>query len=193
MGRAARQALSAIKNLKRAERNPLSGVLALNKKDANGTANGGFGWNRLSGDGEKKAHQGNDFAAEVGTPVFAVESGKVIILPKSGSYGYQVIIDHGNGIYTQYAHLDAEVIDRKIGNNSKRERVFIFKDKDGSSRELKSGDTIKAGDQIGAVGRSGNVPKNGRSHLHFEVRYGNDGRDPAKRTLINPMYYLPLD
>lgn len=86
-------------------------------------------------------HTGADFAAPHGTPVFAAADGKVVGSKSGGSYGSHVVIDHGNGKYTLYAHL--------------------------SSRNVWAGQSVKAGDKIGAVGSTGN---SSGPHLHLELR-----------------------
>ncbi|TXH34403.1 MAG: hypothetical protein E6Q98_18755 [Rhodospirillaceae bacterium] len=49
--------------------------------------------------------------------------------------------------------------------------VFVFEDKDGQEKELKSGDSVMAGTRIGAVGHTGNAG-GGKAHLHLEIRDG---------------------
>lgn len=85
-------------------------------------------------------HTGLDFAAPVGTPVFAAMSGTVVEAGWGGSYGNYVLVKHGNGHSTMYAHLNT------IGAGV--------------------GQSVSAGQQIGTVGTSGNVTG---AHLHFEV------------------------
>ena len=94
-------------------------------------------------------HEGIDIAAPRGTPVKAVADGLVIAsgqgLDGFSRYGRIVILDHGNGVRTIYAH------------NKKN--------------NVRSGACIRTGDVIGEVGNSGNATG---SHLHFEIRkYGN--------------------
>jgi hypothetical protein len=83
----------------------------------------------------------------------------------SKTYASQVVIDHGNGVYTQSAHLD--------------------------STSVEPGDTVKAGQEIGTVGTSGNTPKQGDPHLHFEVRSGSSAPRVSGGTVIDPMKVLP--
>jgi murein DD-endopeptidase MepM/ murein hydrolase activator NlpD len=181
-----REAELAIRYLQPAEVNPLSGPLVLLKKEEGGT--GTFGYSRMDEFGNPKKHGGVDLVAPEGSPVYAIKPGEVIIERKSETYGYQVIIDHGNRLYSQYAHMDGKIVRRK-NQSGGSDLVFVFKDKDGQAKELKSGDSVMAGTQIGAVGHTGNAG-GGKAHLHLEIRYGNNGVDPNTRVLINPMYFL---
>lgn len=85
-------------------------------------------------------HQGIDLVAPAGTPVRATAPGKVVFAGKDGRYGRTVVIDHGAGTMTRYAHL------KKI--------------------ETKKGKRVDRGDLIGRVGKSGNASG---PHLHYEV------------------------
>jgi murein DD-endopeptidase MepM/ murein hydrolase activator NlpD len=86
-------------------------------------------------------HSGADFTAPEGTAVRAVHAGTVLIGGAGEAYGNHVILNHGDGTYTLYAHL--------------------------SSITVSAGATVAAGDTIGAVGSTGN---SSGPHLHFEVR-----------------------
>ncbi|MDP1602808.1 MAG: peptidoglycan DD-metalloendopeptidase family protein [Legionella sp.] len=89
----------------------------------------------------KKMNQGVTFFAGEGAPVYAVYSGKIVFSDWLNGYGLLLIIDHGQGFMTLYAH-----------NQS------LFKHK---------GTTVLQGQQIAAVGHSGGIKQNG---LYFEVR-----------------------
>ncbi|MFC8427149.1 transglycosylase family protein [Streptomyces sp. NPDC057253] len=91
----------------------------------------------------KGYHTGVDFAVPTGTTVKAVAAGKVVASGWGGSFGYQVVIRHGDGRYTQYAHL--------------------------SAISVKAGQSVGAGQRIGRSGSTGNSTG---PHLHFEVRTG---------------------
>ena len=91
----------------------------------------------------KGYHTGVDFAVATGTSVKAVAAGRVVSSGWAGSFGYQVVIRHGDGRYTQYAHL--------------------------SAISVKSGQGVGAGQRIGRSGSTGNSTG---PHLHFEVRTG---------------------
>ncbi len=92
-----------------------------------------------------RGHTGIDYMANVGTPVMAAASGRVVITSGgwSGGYGNQVVIDHGGGRATRYAHL--------------------------SSFNISAGDTVSKG-QI--IGYSGNTGRSTGPHLHFELIIG---------------------
>lgn len=91
----------------------------------------------------KGYHTGVDFAVPTGSTVKAVASGKVVSSGWAGSFGYQVVIRHSDGRYTQYAHL--------------------------SAISVKSGQSVGGGQRIGRSGSTGNSTG---PHLHFEVRTG---------------------
>ncbi|MEU0132861.1 LysM peptidoglycan-binding domain-containing M23 family metallopeptidase [Streptomyces sp. NPDC006296] len=94
-------------------------------------------------------HTGSDFQAASGTSVRSVGEGTVVSAGWSGSYGNEVVIQHSDGMYSQYAHL--------------------------SSLEVSAGQTVTGGQQIGLSGSTGNSTG---PHLHFEIRtgpaYGSD-------------------
>ncbi|MFF7450245.1 MULTISPECIES: transglycosylase family protein [unclassified Streptomyces] len=91
----------------------------------------------------KGYHTGVDFAVATGTTVKAVAAGQVVSSGWAGSFGYQVVIRHADGRYSQYAHL--------------------------SAISVKSGQGVGAGQRIGRSGSTGNSTG---PHLHFEVRTG---------------------
>ncbi|MFD5769852.1 peptidoglycan DD-metalloendopeptidase family protein [Streptomyces sp. NPDC127049] len=94
-------------------------------------------------------HTGADFIASSGTTVRAVGAGTVVSAGWSGAYGNEVVIQHADGNYSQYAHL--------------------------SSLAVSSGQSVSGGQQIGLSGSTGNSTG---PHLHFEIRtspsYGAD-------------------
>ena len=97
----------------------------------------------------KSTHTGLDISAVTGTDIKVVADGTVISAGYSGSYGYLVKVDHGNGLETWYAHT--------------------------SKMYVKKGDTVKAGDVIAAVGSTGNSTG---PHLHLEIRVNGETVDP---------------
>ncbi|MFF8912952.1 peptidoglycan DD-metalloendopeptidase family protein [Streptomyces sp. NPDC015032] len=94
-------------------------------------------------------HTGVDFPVPTGTSVKAVGSGTVVSAGWGGAYGYQIVIRHSDGRYSQYAHL--------------------------SALHVREGRHVSAGQRIGRSGSTGNVTG---PHLHFEIRtgpgYGSD-------------------
>jgi len=93
-------------------------------------------------------HNGVDLASSQGTPIMAAAGGKVIIAMQggwNGGYGNYVVISHGNGMQTLYAHLN--------------------------SVSVSAGDTVSQGKVIGGMGTTG---KSTGVHLHFEVRGGTN-------------------
>ena len=98
----------------------------------------------------KTMNQGVTFFAAEGTAVHAVYSGRVVFSDWLRGYGLLLIIDHGNGLMTLYAHNQA-----------------LFKNK---------GTTVAQGEQIAAVGHTGGLKENG---LYFEVRQRGKAVSPA--------------
>lgn len=99
--------------------------------------------------GDPRFHAGLDLRARAGTPVYAAAEGVVAASEASGAYGNVVILDHGGGLRTLYAHH--------------RENL------------VRSGERVRRGQPIGLVGRSGNATGD---HLHFEVRWKDGTVDP---------------
>lgn len=109
-----------------------------------------YGYSRLTG-ASTIAHKGTDFRAATGTPVYAMNSGKVAFTDYLRNYGNTIIIDHGLGLLTIYMHLSE--IDVKVGNRAEKRQLIG-----------KSGDT---GYVLGP-------------HLHVTVRINNISIDPLK-------------
>ncbi len=99
--------------------------------------------------GYERLHAGVDISAPSGTEIFAAGSGKVIGAGVAGGYGNRIIIDHGGGLATLYAHL--------------------------SRMSVAVGDSVVAGDLIGYVGSTG---LSTGPHLHFETRENGTPVDP---------------
>ncbi|GAA3505086.1 hypothetical protein GCM10019016_121990 [Streptomyces prasinosporus] len=91
----------------------------------------------------KGYHTGIDFPVPTGTSVKSVAAGRVVSAGWEGSFGYQVVVRHADGRYSQYAHL--------------------------SAISVRSGQPVVAGQRIGRSGSTGN---SSGPHLHFEVRTG---------------------
>jgi murein DD-endopeptidase MepM/ murein hydrolase activator NlpD len=77
------------------------------------TTGGNFGRRRILNGQTRSPHAGVDFPAATGTPVFASQSGRVVLAEELYYSGNTVVLDHGFGIYTLYAHLSA--IESKVG------------------------------------------------------------------------------
>ncbi len=116
-----------------------------------------FGYRRDPINGRGKRHAGIDFSAPSGTTVRAAGSGVVVKAETTGGYGRLIVIDHGRGFVSRYAHL--------------------------SSMKVRVGERILAGERIGAVGSSGRVTG---PHLHFEIRVLGTAIDPAPFLHIGP-------
>lgn len=101
----------------------------------------GFGWRKDPFTGENRFHYGIDLASEEGTPVKATMSGTVLISDTQAGYGNRVVLDHGHGFVTVYAHNRNNLV--------------------------KPGDWVKKGSTVAEVGSSG---RSTGPHLHFEVR-----------------------
>jgi len=110
---------------------------------------GGFGERIDPFSGEGAMHTGVDISAPTGTPVHATADGIVTMAGWSSGYGQLVIVNHGGGYETYYAHL--------------------------SRFTVVEGQEVRRGDQVGAVGSTGRVTA---PHLHYEVRIGGNPVNP---------------
>ena len=109
-----------------------------------GVVSSSFGAPRGAG-----THQGIDFSAPRGTKVIATADGVVAFAGRSGDYGRTVVIEHGDGWETRYAHLH---------------RIRV-----------EEGDRVRRGRALGTVGHSGNARG---AHLHYELRRNGVPIDP---------------
>jgi murein DD-endopeptidase MepM/ murein hydrolase activator NlpD len=109
----------------------------------NGSVVSGFGmrWGRM--------HEGIDIAAGTGTPIWAAADGTVIHAGWLGGYGSLVVLDHGDGLATAYAHASAILV--------------------GVGQQVSQGETVSL---VGSTGNSSGP------HLHFEVRVNGSAVDP---------------
>ncbi len=96
-------------------------------------------------------HRAIDIGAPEGTPVYASDAGVVIQAGWNGTYGITVMIDHGNGFQTLYAHLSAYY--PAAGSNVRRGQ---------------------------AIGKMGNTGRSTGPHLHFEIRYQGGNVNPMR-------------
>ena len=100
-----------------------------------------WGWRYSESKAAWRMHTGVDLAAPSGTPVLAAKAGRVALVQAVGGYGMTVLLNHGEGVETLYAHLQQALV--------------------------REGDWIEQGAQLGAVGMTGAATG---PHLHFELR-----------------------
>ena len=100
--------------------------------------------------GDGRGHKGVDLAGDTGSPIFASKAGTVIFAGWDGNYGYSVVIDHGDGFKTRYAHNSALCV--------------------------KKGDTVTQGQQIAKLGNTG---RSTGPHLHFEILKNDKQVNPS--------------
>ncbi len=119
-----------------------------------GWISSGFGYRKSPFTGKREFHKGVDIANRKGTPILAPAEGTVSFVGKKGSFGNLIVIDHGYGIITRYAHIE------KI--------------------TCKRGDIVQRGDVIAQMGNSG---RSTGPHLHYEVRLNGVPVNPSKYIL----------
>lgn len=111
-----------------------------------------YGWRMHPIYHEMRFHAGEDIGAPTGTPILAADSGVAAVYPDNGNgYGNYIMINHGGGRVTLYAHMSAFAIS--------------------------GGATVTQGQVIGYVGSTGNSTG---PHLHFEVRVNGATTDPKQ-------------
>lgn len=110
-----------------------------------------YGWRVDPFTGKMAFHEGLDFMAEAGTPIYAAASGIVTAAERQPDYGNIIKIDHGSGIETRYAHAS---------------RILV-----------KPGQRVEKGQMIAEVGSTG---RSTGAHLHFEVRLNGAALDPRR-------------
>ncbi len=98
-----------------------------------------------------RMHYGLDLAVPTGTPIHAAAAGTVTYSGAMGTYGIIVIIDHGNGVETRYAHLSRTAV--SVGQRVKRGQLIAY---------------------------SGNTGNSTGPHLHFEIRHRGQAVDPEQ-------------
>ena len=114
----------------------------------------GYQWRRDPITGGRQFHSGIDVAAPRGTPILAAADGVVKEARRMGGYGNCVVIDHGNGLETLYAHM--------------------------SRMHVKPGDPVGRADLIGEVGSTG---RSVGPHLHYEIHENGVKVNPLKHYL----------
>ncbi len=121
-------------------------------KPCEGIITSGFGWRRFSRRSRRgRMHKGLDIAAPSGTPIVASADAKVAFVGFKGGYGRTVVLDHGGGVFTLYAH--------------------------NSSVNVGEGEVVAQGQEISRVGTSG---RSTGPHLHYEVRINGQPVNPSK-------------
>lgn len=104
--------------------------------------------------GKREFHKGLDISAPSGTPIYAPAKGNVIFTGRDGGYGLSMMVDHGSGIKTRYAHLH--------------------------SIAIKRGQKVTRGELIAYVGSTG---RSTGPHLHYEVRLNGVPVNPMRYVL----------
>ncbi|WP_028574803.1 M23 family metallopeptidase [Desulfonatronovibrio hydrogenovorans] len=113
-----------------------------------------FGYRNSPFTGRREFHRGLDISAPIGTPIYAPADGKVSFSGNDGAYGISLVINHGRGITTRYAHLQRYVAQRN--------------------------QEVSRGQLIGYVGNTG---RSTGPHLHYEVRVNNMPVNPMRYIL----------
>jgi murein DD-endopeptidase MepM/ murein hydrolase activator NlpD len=116
-----------------------------------GAETSSYGYRRDPFTRRRKLHKGVDYRAPRGTPVVAAGPGVVRVARRKSGYGRVVMIDHGQGVQTRYAHL---------------QRI-----------EVDAGERVSPGMLIGTVGSTGRATG---PHLHFELRIDGEAYDPQQ-------------
>ena len=140
---------------------PAPGNTRINQADKAGEGRGEHNTPRSNRSGR---HTGVDIQGDLGDRIEAFAPGKVVFAGNATGYGKTVVIDHGNGQRTLYAHLN--------------------------DISVKPDQIVTADTRIGGMGRSGNTPKTGDTHLHFEVRTNARDGEPFSGRDVDPMPYL---
>ena len=121
-----------------------------------GWVSSGFGYRISPFTSYRSFHKGLDITAKIGTPIKAPATGTIIFTGWDGAYGRCVVINHGSGLVTRYAHLD---------------RIAV-----------ETGQYMQRNEVLGYVGNSGRTTG---PHLHYEVRLNGVCVDPMRYILNN--------
>ncbi|MBI9076877.1 MAG: M23 family metallopeptidase [Desulfatibacillum sp.] len=124
------------------------------KKDQHWYFSSRFGYRTSPFTGLKEFHKGLDLCASLGTPIMSTANGRVSFAGKKSGFGKVIVIDHGHGIVTRYAHLNAF--------------------------QVKKGDMVKRGEKVGEVGNTG---RSTGPHLHYEVHLNGVPMNPQRYIL----------
>jgi murein DD-endopeptidase MepM/ murein hydrolase activator NlpD len=112
-------------------------------------ANSAFGTRSIFNGKPRNAHGGADFLSPAGTPVHSPNAGRVVIARSLYFSGNTIVVDHGLGLFSMFAHL--------------------------SAMDVREGERVHAGEVVGKVGATGRVTG---PHLHWTVRAANARVDP---------------
>jgi len=134
------------------QRNLLASTPAI--RPTTGWVSSKFGYRTSPFTGLREFHKGLDIATRKGTPIVATADGVVTFVGVKGLIGKVIVIDHGHGMVTRYAHIHKAL--------------------------KKRGDAVKRGDTIALVGNTG---RSTGSHLHYEVHLNGIPVNPAKYIL----------
>ena len=118
----------------------------------------GFGRRRIVNGEPRNPHSGVDLKATTGTPIRAANAGKVVMAKDLFFAGKTIVLDHGLGLYTVYAHC--------------------------SKMRAKQGDQVEQGEVIGEVGATGRVTG---PHLHWACRINGARVNPLNLTVLTPV------
>lgn len=116
---------------------------------AAGFQTSGFGWRRDPLGTHWRHHSGIDISGQIGDPIYAAAAGTVVRAGHGDAFGKLIVVDHGFGVATYYAHCS---------------RILV-----------RVGQRVKRGQQLGMVGNTG---RSTGPHLHFEVRLDRAAVDP---------------
>ncbi|PIE01509.1 MAG: hypothetical protein CSA81_11300 [Acidobacteria bacterium] len=143
------QRLSSVEETYKTKRDMLDAIPSL--LPANGWFASGFRHRKDPFTGKRTFHKGLDISCDHGTPVYAPASGVVTGRGRNGGFGKMLVINHGNGIVTKYAHL--------------------------SKFNVSKGQRVKKGDLVAYVGSTG---RSTGPHLHYEVHKNKKAVNPMK-------------
>ena len=121
-----------------------------------GPANSSFGKRSILNGQPRSPHSGTDFSGPTGTPVEAPNSGRVVLVGDLYYSGNTVILDHGLGLYSYFAHLSRALV--------------------------KEGQILEQGDVLGEIGATGRVTG---AHLHWAVRLNRTRVDPLSLIAVS--------
>jgi murein DD-endopeptidase MepM/ murein hydrolase activator NlpD len=122
-------------------------------------ANSAFGTHSVFNGEPRSQHGGADFGSPEGTPIKAPNAGRVVLASSRYFSGNTVVLDHGLGLFSLFAHL--------------------------SATSVKIGDMVKTGEEIGKVGATGRVTG---PHLHWSVRVNDARVDPLSLLFVSTSF-----